>query len=141
MLTIQLCDVSITTNYVPNDTVSIYEMQCKKLSCLYRDEDVQREEIAFLHAGAQDDDDVDMEDEAGNYDFPRLVFTLRPFGDNLEEQESFQNEGNILEEELDAMNLTGGESTAGSNKSKPSPFSRQQRVHGGEARGDDGNFP
>ena len=136
----QLCDASIITNYVPNETVSVYEMQCKKLSCLYRDEEVQLEEMAFLHAGPQDGDDVDMEDGAGNYDLPRVVLTLRPFGDHLEEQENFHNEGNALEEELDAMNFLPGEALSGSNKSKPSPFSKQKRVHGGGTIGDNGKF-
>lgn len=115
-------------------------MQCTKLSCLYRDESIlQTEDIGFLHAGAQDGDVVDIEDGAGHYDLPRLVLTLRPYGDHLEEQENYQNEGNILEEELDAMNFITGEANSTTNKSKPSPFSKQRRVRGGEASPDGGN--
>lgn len=115
-------------------------MQCKKLSCSYRDGREQKEDITFLHAGAQDGDVVDMEEGAGHYDLPRLILTLRPYGDHLEEQETLQNEENILEEELDAMNFASGDATFRPNKSDPSPFAKQRRVRGAEPSGDTGTI-
>ncbi|XP_045024451.1 autophagy-related protein 2 homolog A isoform X1 [Daphnia magna] len=137
VLTIVLQEVILKTTFTPNETSTTVHLVCKEAIGSYQ-EKANEEALKFLHAVAQDDDDVDIADGAGHYDLPRVTMVFRPSHTNgieLEDQDETDREN---DDDADVMTMSTGEALLGITAEQPSPFSKQRRIHKGQNHRDEG---
>lgn len=137
VLTIVLQEVVLKTTFTPNETSTTVHLVCKEAIGSYQ-EKANEEALKFLHAVAQDDDDVDIADGAGHYDLPRVTMVFRPSHTNgieLEDQDETDREN---DDDADVMTMSTGEALLGITAEQPSPFSKQRRIHKGQNHRDEG---
>lgn len=138
ILTFELFDAVLNTTVIPNETIMTYNIVCREALGTYQEE-ADKDVITFLQATAQDGDDVNIADGAGHYDLPRITLTLRPSQSNgieLDDNEETINDN--LEEDVDVMTMSTGETLLGITTTQPSPFSKQRRIHKGNNHRDEG---